>query len=351
MIVVHIESGLGNQMLSYCEYLALKYSNPHQEFYIETIVHEIPECNDYICQWNGYELDRIFSIDKPKNIKSLFSAEEWSEIISEIRESEFWIHNWNYPVVFTRVLNKHGLNLINERGDFDPGNNIITGQSPKPTLLRKLKDSRLGYWCKRNMYRLFEKHHLALTDRSEQIFSSKEKDIFTGQWLCLKYRQNKRELIDQQIKSCFQFPELDDSKSKELLSYLKRVNAVAIHARRGDMLSGLEWCYKYGYFKRAVNYIKKHVANPVFVFFTNPGSIEWCKDNADVFGLQPQKDEILFVDWNKGDESYRDIQMMSYCKHAIITTSTFGWWGAYFIDYKDKITISPDISIDTTHHC
>ena len=54
MIIIHIESGLGNQMLSYCEYLSLKYANPNQEFFAETIVFEIPECNQVIFQWNGY---------------------------------------------------------------------------------------------------------------------------------------------------------------------------------------------------------------------------------------------------------------------------------------------------------
>ena len=111
MIIIHIESGLGNQMLSYCEYLSLKYANPNQEFFAETIVFEIPECNEVICQWNGYELEKIFGIKEPKNIKSLFSDDEWTQIISEIRATKFWIHNWNYPVVFTEVLNRHGLQL------------------------------------------------------------------------------------------------------------------------------------------------------------------------------------------------------------------------------------------------
>ena len=37
MKIVHIESGLGNQMLSYCEYLALKKMNPEEEIFIENI--------------------------------------------------------------------------------------------------------------------------------------------------------------------------------------------------------------------------------------------------------------------------------------------------------------------------
>ena len=117
------------------------------------------------------------------------------------------------------------------------------------------------------------------------------------------------------------------------------------------MERGLAWCYNYGYFKRAVNHIRKNVSQPVFVFFTNTGSIDWCRENARTFGLDYSKDKVFFVDWNKGTESYRDMQLMSYCKHAIITISTFGWWGAYFIDNPHKITISPEIAIDTTFHC
>ena len=67
MKVIHIESGLGNQMLSYCEFLAIKKVNPGEDCYLETIVYDIPECNDIICQWNGYELERVFNI-KDKNI-------------------------------------------------------------------------------------------------------------------------------------------------------------------------------------------------------------------------------------------------------------------------------------------
>ena len=351
MIVLHIESGLGNQMLSYCEYIALQYSNPEQEFYIETIIFDIPECNELICQWNGYELERIFGIKHPKNIKTLFSDEEWNQILKEIRATEFWIHNWNYPVAFTEVFKKHGLDLRNLRGDFDPNNNIIgTGYQQKKTFRERLCDSYFGHTLKRLINKQRESSLLVSVNHSDRFFGSIDGNAFTGQWLNLLYRNNRRELIDQQIKATFQFPKFS-GVNEEFANYLQTVNAVAIHARRGDALGGLAWCYKYGYFKRAVNHIRKHVKNPVFVFFTNPGSVEWCKANANVFGLDVKKDIIKFVDWNKGEDSYRDMQLMATCKHAIITPSSFGWWGAYLNNNPDKITISPNITIDTTYHC
>lgn len=352
MKVIHIESGLGNQMLAYCEYLALKQANPNDEFYLETIIFDIPECNELICQWNGYELEKIFGLNTPKNIKTLFSEEEWNQIMQEIRATEFWNHNWNYPVAFTKVFAKHGLSLVNVRGDFDPNHDIIgTGFQKTPTWKDTIKRSGWYKSIQRLVFNIFESHYAFRNDNREMLFLKSDENIFTGQWLSFKFRGNNREIIDNDIRNAFKFPELTDERSKEMADYLDSCNAVAIHARRGDMLGANGWCYKYGYFRRAVSHIRKFVKDPVFVFFTNPGSIEWCKENGSVFGLDYKKDKVLFVDWNKAEDSYRDMQLMSHCKHAIITNSTFGWWGAYFIDSKDKITCSPEIDIDTTYHC
>lgn len=352
MKIIHIESGLGNQMLSYCEYLALKMMNPDDEFYLETIIYDIPECNQLICQWNGYELERIFGIDCPKNIKTLFFQNEWDSMMKEIRDTEFWNHNWNYPVAFTDVFREHGIELDNIRGNFDPNNDIIgTGYQQEMTWKDHMKNTWLWVTLKRYYSEMRESHYIEKENMKETLFLKTDRDVFTGQWLAFKYRGNNRELIDDEIRNVFRFPPFEDVQNKQMADFLCSCNSVAIHARRGDMERGLAWCYNYGYFKRAVNHIRKYVPQPVFVFFTDPGSIEWCKEHGSVFGLDFRKDTVYFVDWNKGTESYRDMQLMSYCKHAIITTSTFGWWGAFFIDNPQKITISPDIAIDTTYHC
>ena len=78
--------------------------------------------------------------------------------------------------------------------------------------------------------------------------------------------------------------------------------------------------------------------------------IEWCKENSRIFGLDYSKDQVYFVDWNIGEDSFRDMQLMTHCKHGIITNSSFGWWGAYLIQNPNKITISPSLEINTTHH-
>lgn len=350
MKVIHIESGLGNQMLSYCEYLAMKKENPDDQIYIETIIYEIPEANDAICQWNGYELERIFNIKVP-NIKELFTEEQWKSIISDVRESKFWERNWNYPVIFTDILRKYGLELKNIRGDFE-SNGWSEMVEPRELSLKRCIKKRLERFLPYIYIRQYvqkRREGTILTDYSKNLFVKTTEDIFTGQRLEFKFKNSGIERIESEIRQSFQFPEIKDCRNAEALEYIKSHNSVAIHARRGDML-GLNYsCYVAGYFKRANIYIRSIVNNPIFFVFCDSDSIEWAKENQKKLGLDFNCDEIHFVDWNKSGESFRDMQLMTACKYHVITHSTFGWWAAWLNTYSQKITCSPNPLFNTTH--
>lgn len=347
MKIVHIESGLGNQMLSYCEYLALKFVHPDEDIFIETYIYDIPEANDFICQWNGFELTNVFDIDT-QNIKTILSEEQNESILKYIKNSKFWNKNWNWPVYFTEAFQTQGIFLNNIRGNFENDGTVNIGSTTKFTIRDKIK--RTGWYSNlRRFYKSCYPNRYIRSDRNMLFYKGVE-DVLTGQRLTFKYVDNDIEMIDNDIKNAFRFKKLTDLKNKQTIDLLKSVNSVAIHARRGDMLTVNGQYYKSGYFNRAVSYIKRIVSKPVFIFFCDPGSIEWCKNNSSIFGLNYSKDEVIFVDWNKGESSFRDMQLMSCCKHNIITNSSFGWWGAYLNDNIDKITISPEIEINTTHH-
>ncbi len=349
MKVIHIESGLGNQMLSYCELLAIQKVNSEEPCYIETLTYDFPEAERIYSQWNGYELERIFHILNP-NIRELFTAEQWDAIHVSIRNSCFWEKEWNWPVYFCKAFNEQGLNLENLRGNFEENR-----QKNKDSMHNTLRRNALYLkfqktWTYANLRRYYwTLFHKKKTDQ-EKLFYKGPENALTGQRLAFQYRGNGIELIDNEIRNAFQFPAITDEKNLDFMASVQGCQTVAIHARRGDLLNRSGQYYKGGFFRRSVKFLKKKISNPVFCFFCDPGSVEWCRMNGKIFGLDYSRDAVVFVDWNKGAESYRDMQLMSLCKHNIVTISSFGWWGAYLNTNLDKITISPEIMINTTHH-
>ena len=344
MKIIHIDSGLGNQMLSYCEYLAMKKMNPDDDCYIETIIYDIPECNDIICQWNGFELDRIFHVNAP-NIHDIISPNDWDKLMGIIKESRFWEKNWNYPVYFTKAFHEIGIDLENWRGDFE-----APGETRKTSFGYSKKKQTFLYRYLRYLKKKHFPTKVSLKDYQKELFVCNDKDIFTGQKLTFKFKNSGIEQIEDDIRKTFTFPTITDNNNLNMMQTIQNTESVAIHARRGDMM-GLNFdCYVGGYFKRCIKYIRSQVSNPSFFIFCDPGSVEWAKHHEKVFGLNFKKDNIHFIDWNKGEDSWRDMQLMAACKHQIITRSSFGWWGAWLNENPNKITCSPEIRINTTHH-
>ncbi len=328
-------------MLSYAEYLVIKKLNPSDVCYIENIIYDIPECNDVICQWNGYELERLFGIQAP-NIREYFTDAQWNSIMKDVRQSEFWNDGWRYAPAITEALNRQGLNLVNYVGD-------DAKYRPRRSLLERISGGKIGYDIKRWARPLYVKKYRARMDGSSKVFIKTEEDVFAGQTLSLKNYGANIDFVREEILEAFRFPPFRDERNLQAVEMITGCNSVAIHARRGDMLQSNGYCYKYGYFKRATSYIRKKVEDPVFFFFCDTGSAQWCEAHLDVFGLKKNRDKILFVDWNRGQEYYRDMQLMSLCRHNIITNSTFGWWGAYFNQNPDKITCSSSVWISSTN--
>lgn len=124
------------------------------------------------------------------------------------------------------------------------------------------------------------------------------------------------------------------AKNLELLDTIKAVDSVSLHVRRGDYLTcWFAWICEKEYYTRAMEIIKLKLNNPRYFIFSE--DMQWCKDNLEV------SDNDIFVDWNKWDNSYLDMIMMSKCKHNIIANSTFSWWWAYLNSNPKKLIIAP----------
>jgi hypothetical protein len=351
MLAVHMDSGLGNQMLDYAEYLVIKKNNPHQDCFLENLIYELPFKNGMFSMWNGYELERIFGIKVP-NIKEHFGDDAWGKILKYVEESEFWKEDWNFAPYITQALAAQGLKLTNLCGDKRLGLDKKTNFSAHARFrLTRFFQTFAGYTVKRKLRNLLAKQIIRKEKKAVgDIFRSYPDSALVGHSLAFRYRGFGIEGIIDELLEIFRFPEIADAKNREALQKIRAVNSVAIHARRSDLLSVNGYCYRFGFFKRAVKYIKKCVDNPVFFFFCDENSVGWCEENEKVFGLDFEKDAVYFIDWNKGDESFRDMQLMAECKHNIYTESSFGIWGGLLNRNPDKITCAPDPLIVATNY-
>jgi hypothetical protein len=146
--------------------------------------------------------------------------------------------------------------------------------------------------------------------------------------------------IRSKIIETFHFPEFEDSANITIAQQIEKVNAISLHVRRGEFANNQKYNQVIGtcdleYYKKAISYITGKIQKPVFFIFSDDP--EWVKQNIVM------DSPCYYITQNTGKQSYRDMQLMSLCKHNIIANSTFSWWGAWLNQNPDKIVIAPQI--------
>jgi hypothetical protein len=180
----------------------------------------------------------------------------------------------------------------------------------------------------------YKKTHILEKDYAynDEIFNM-DNVYLEGYWQTEKYFKN----IEDQIRKLYVFPKITDKSNLDMADIIKPCNSVSLHIRRGDYLSGKN-AHMHGnictgtYYDNAIKYIKERVDKPIFFVFTD--DTEWARQ-------QYKGEEYTIVDQNRTDNSFRDMQLMSLCKHNIIANSSFSWWGAWLNSNQDKIVIAP----------
>lgn len=169
-------------------------------------------------------------------------------------------------------------------------------------------------------------------DYMPEIFAMDDVYLY-GFWNCEKYYEDEAQLLQQKI----QFPKSDNPKNVDCMEKMQHEHAVSLHIRRSDYLTVADGKRYMGictekYYQAAIAYIRKRVENPVFYIFSD--DVAYCKEHY-------QEENMHIVDWNTGEDSLFDMQLMSCCKHNICANSTFSMWGARLNANPDKIMIRP----------
>lgn len=144
--------------------------------------------------------------------------------------------------------------------------------------------------------------------------------------------------IAERIRATFGFSLPLDDCSADLAREMGEVTSVSLHVRRGDFARDPQVNRVHGidlsdYYRKAIEVIGQQVANPHYYVFSDEP--EWVRGHLDFAA------PWTVVSHNRGVDSYRDMQLMSRCKHHILANSTFSWWGAWLDLKSDKIVIAP----------
>jgi hypothetical protein len=190
----------------------------------------------------------------------------------------------------------------------------------------------------RRKYLTKKTHFIDKTFFFKSDFFTDTSDLYLeGYWQSHLYFNH----LENQIHQLFSFALPLSAKSEEAFS-LAGSNPVSIHVRRGDYLNSenLNVCTK-EYFQNAISQMIlecEKEQKPVTHFLVFSDDIEWCKNNLNVHNIP-----VTFVDWNKGQDSWQDMALMSKCNHNIIANSSFSWWGAFLNKNPAKKVFAPSL--------
>lgn len=229
---------------------------------------------------NGFEIPRVFPNSKPRLLSSYMSGDVWEYMLQNKLEGRSIAQQWKDA--------GEDLVLAAETSDYCYDGNVVKVPA--------------------NMYLPW-------------LAAAEGNIYYHGYWINRGYL---KEQFWEILKAELEFAPLTGEKNKEYKRKIAETNSVALHVRRGDFVR-LGWNQPMELYVAGVEKIKEGIHDPYFFLFSD--DMEWCKENLKKMGLKAE--ESVFVEGNKGADSYIDMQLMSYCKNVLlITPSSFSYLAA-----------------------
>jgi len=155
-----------------------------------------------------------------------------------------------------------------------------------------------------------------------------------GYWQSDRYFQ----ACPDTIRADFQFKDPLQGQALAWAEHMQAVPSVSLHIRRGDYVANPATLAYHGmcspdYYRQAVDAMAAQVNHPEFFVFSD--DLPWARENFKL----PYP--VHYVDGNVGAASYRDMQLMSLCRHHIIANSSYSWWGAWLNARANKHVMAP----------
>lgn len=277
MIIVRLQGGLGNQMFQHALGRRLALKHNTSLYYDDLLMQTKIDAPSHTHR--DFELNIFKNLEKPAS----------QDLVEKIRNAP--------PSVFDR-------------------------------LYYKIRRRYLPYYRRSWIY---EKEWFGF---DENILNTPNNCYLDGYWQHTKYF----DAIDAQLRSDFIFPDLDPdnlAKAEEI----KNSNSVSLHIRLGDYVRN-QWAEQiHGnicgieYYKKAIEILSSKIENPIFYLFSDEPEVA-----SEILGSQFN---YKIINANTGKDSWKDMHLMSLCKHNIIANSSFSWWAGWLNRNPGKIVIRP----------
>lgn len=166
------------------------------------------------------------------------------------------------------------------------------------------------------------------------VYNDSHLYFFQGYWQDIKYYEWLRSnVFGFKIKSKH-FPQELDKYVNDILDH---INSVSLHIRRGDYFLpknvGTFGVCNQQYYEDAIDFVKGKMADVKIYVFTD--DIEWVKQNIKI-----GDDYVIIPNYDISQFAY--IELMSLCRHHIISNSSFSWWGAVLNEKEGAVVVCPD---------
>ena len=195
--------------------------------------------------------------------------------------------------------------------------------------------SQKKQWLKRLSFSYPKIYNEPSFEFNVNLFKQKPPVLLEGYW------QSEQYFIKEaaSIRKAFSFPALvATGENNAVLSAISAGCSVSVHVRRADYLhpaiAAQHGICSEAYYKAAIQYIQSSFPSAVFYFFSDDAA--WVEKV-----LTDHLPNSVLVKNNTGANSWKDLYLMSKCKHHIIANSSFSWWGAWLNDQPGKIVIAP----------
>lgn len=169
----------------------------------------------------------------------------------------------------------------------------------------------------------------------KDLVESRSKNVYLeGYWQSEKYFADCKEQIRNDFKIVTKMSDAIEEELRLMSQGTENLVFIGIRRYQDCVTTSPGMVLEEEYYNKAIQLMESKLNNPKFVVFTQQP--DWAKKHIIA------KSPIMYATPKEGELStIEDMYLMRHCRHAIISNSSFYWWGAWLSEYYDGIVVCP----------